>query len=244
MTYLLLGGTSGLGRNVANELAARGESLVVVSSDLRDARAQAADLALRFEVRTEGVALDLAQPDPELAALDRALKGLGRLRGIIVAAGASREGDVIGNLEGSAEATLRVNFLGPSRVVEHFLPTLEPSSSSLIVGIGSIAACRGRRRNVVYSAAKSALASYFESLRHASGQTGIRIHFYTVGYLDTNLAFGLNLPLPVADPSVLARRIVGNLDRPSAAFYFPRYWRGACLLLRLLPWPLFRLLRH
>lgn len=244
MTYLLLGGTSGLGRNVANQLAARGQSVVVVSSDLRDARAQAADLALRFRVRTEGVALDLARSNPDVAALDSALDGFGRLRGMIVAAGASRDGDAIGGLEGSAEDTLRVNFLGPIRVVEHLLPTLEPSRSSLIVGIGSIAACRGRRRNVAYSAAKRALASYFESLRHASGQTGIRVHFYTVGYLDTNLAFGLDLPLPAVDPSLLARRIVGNLDRQSGAFYFPRYWRGVCVLLRLLPWPLFRLLRH
>ena len=244
MTYLLLGGPSGLGRSVAEGLAARGEDLVVVSSDQRDAHAQAADLTLRFGVRAEHVALDLAHRDLTFDALDLALGRLREVRGVIVTAGASVDGDLVGCIERSAEVILRVNFLGPCLVVEHLLPVLAASKSSLVVGIGSVAACRGRRQNVAYSAAKRALQSYFESLRHTVGQEGTRVHFYTAGYLDTNLSFGRRLPLPAASPHRFARRILSNLDQPSGCHYYPRYWRGLCALIRIMPWALYRRLRH
>ena len=41
--------------------------------------------------------------------------------------------------------------------------------------------------NVAYSAAKRALASFFESLRHACADTGVAVQFYVLGYMDTEL---------------------------------------------------------
>jgi short-subunit dehydrogenase len=76
-----------------------------------------------------------------------------------------------------------------------------------------VAATRGRATNVVYSASKRALQTYFEGLRHASVGTPVRVQFYVVGYLDTNLAFGRRTLLPRADPEGLAARVVRDLDR-------------------------------
>lgn len=243
MNFLVVGGSSGLGRALTAGLAARGHDVVVISSDARDAEAQSADLRLRHGVRSEGVALDLGRRDLDLKDLDDALVRLGPMDGIVVTAGASRQEDVVGEIGEFAEEIVRINFLGPCRVIEHCLARLKRSRSSLVLGIGSVAACRGRRRNAAYSAAKRALGSYFESLRHAAGTEGPRIHYCVVGYLDTNLAFGLDLPLAPADPREVARRILDDLGRPSGTRYYPRYWRPLSVLLRLLPWALFLRLR-
>ena len=45
------------------------------------------------------------------------------------------------------------------------------------VAWGSVAAVRGRRRNVAYSAAKRALQSFFESLRHACVGSSVTVQF-------------------------------------------------------------------
>ena len=52
----------------------------------------------------------------------------------------------------------------------------------------------GRSRNVAYSAAKRALASFFESLRHAFADSGVVVQFYVLGYMDTELAAGIQSP--------------------------------------------------
>ncbi|MBK6335987.1 MAG: SDR family oxidoreductase [Betaproteobacteria bacterium] len=90
---MVIGGSSGLGRALAERLACAGHSLVLVSSDLRDTQALAADLALRWGVQAVPMALDLAQSPLPLAALDAALAAMPPLTGLLLAAGMNREGD-------------------------------------------------------------------------------------------------------------------------------------------------------
>ena len=54
----------------------------------------------------------------------------------------------------------------------------------------------GRNLNNFYAAAKRALETHFESLAFENLNNNLKIHFYTLGYLDTNLAFGKKLGLP------------------------------------------------
>jgi short-subunit dehydrogenase len=244
MTYLVVGAPSGVGRSVAETLAAEGEDLVLVSRDKRDSSAQAEDLFYRFNVRTKAIALDLARLPHEFAELDSALESLGNVNGIIITAGSGSENDSIGNLEVCADVILTVNFLSVCHCIEHLLPRLYSADRPVVVGIGSVAACRGRSRNVMYAAAKRALQSYFESLRHAVEGSGIRVQFYRLGYVETNLAFGQRLLLPSASPAAVARRIVSNLSRRSGSFSYPRFWYAICLLLRVMPWAVFRQLRR
>jgi short-subunit dehydrogenase len=87
-----------------------------------------------------------------------------------------------------------------------------------------------------YSAAKRALHSYFESLRHALSERGIRVQFYVAGFLDTNLAYGVRTPLPKADPRRLADEVVRQLGKDIGVRYFPAWWRPICAALRVAPW--------
>lgn len=91
----------------------------------------------------------------------------------------------------------------------------------VIVGFGSVAAVRGRSYNMSYSAAKRALESYFESLRHALSERDIRVQFYVAGFLDTNLAYGVRTHLPKADPHRLADEVVRQLGKDIGMRYFP-----------------------
>jgi len=244
MSYVIFGAPSGVGRYVAECLAAAGEELVLVSRDKRDATAQAADLFYRYDIRAKAVALDLAEDTYDFVELDSALDDSQNVSGIIVTAGASFENDSIGSLGAAAEAIMRINFLSACLCIEHVLPRILSAKAPVIVGIGSIAACRGRSRNVVYAAAKRALLSYFESLRHAMEGLGVRVQFYQLGYIDTNLAFGQRVLLPIASPQSVGRKIVENLKRRSGFFFYPRFWYIVCLLLRALPWVAFRRLKQ
>jgi NAD(P)-dependent dehydrogenase (short-subunit alcohol dehydrogenase family) len=134
---------------------------------------------------------------------------------------------------------VNVNFLSVVAIVQLALPYLA-GGRGVIVGFGSIAAARGRSYNIAYSAAKRALESYFESLRHAVGDRGIRVQFYIPGFLDTNLAYGLRTPLPKADSARFADEVVRRLGEEVGVRYFPAWWRPVCTVVRLVPWSLMR----
>ena len=59
MIAIVVGASAGLGRALAEELAATGHDLVVVSSDARDLEALASDLRIRHGVRVVTVPFDL-----------------------------------------------------------------------------------------------------------------------------------------------------------------------------------------
>jgi short-subunit dehydrogenase len=240
MTYLIVGGSSGLGRALAERFARAGHALVLISSDLRDTRAVASDLALRYRVPVLPVLFDLATPAADFRAVDSALHGLPPLAGLLLPAGMNRSDDEPGQPPQALDALTSVNYTAPCKFIDHYLPRLRSGASGLIVGFGSVAATRGRTRNAAYSAAKRALACYFESLRHSLSESNVVVQFYVLGYLDTHLAFGLETPLPRAAPAVCAERVFRRRDEDFGQAYFPSYWGPICFVLRGLPWFVFR----
>lgn len=243
MNYIIFGASAGLGRALANKFAAAGHDLIVLSSDERDLSALAADLSIRHGVRVAKLTADVAAGDAYLDDLAAEADRYGGIDGLLFPVGAVLPGDD-GTLESENVTWLtRVNFLCIVAAIARFLPSLRSRSQAVIVGFGSVAATRGRKANMVYAAAKRALQSLFESLRHACVGSNITVQFYVLGYIDTNLAFGRRTPLPRADPEFLSARVLRDLGRDIGVAYHPSFWRLVCTLLRWTPWFVYKRLK-
>ena len=239
MSYLIVGASTGLGRALAEEYAGAGFDLVLVSRDQRDVEPLAAHLRIRFGIVAIALAADLARDDQYVVAVEDALAQVSPLRGLLLPIGASHLDDQIGLSDDLMMQIVYTNFLNPCRLLNLLLPRLRGGE---VVGFGSVAGVRGRTRNAAYAASKSALLTYFESLRHWAAAEGVAVRFYIPGYLDTNLAFSQNLPFRAADTRSLARRVRADTGLTRTR-YFPGYWRFIVSLLLLLPWSIYRRLR-
>ena len=240
MTWVVVGASSGLGRSLSTELAVRGGALLLVSSDARDLSALCADLELRFSCRARYMESDGRDPAGMADALAEALGEAARIDGILLPIGMIDDGDDGALPPDRAAAIVNVNFLAVSAVVSRLLPRLASQRSGSLVGFGSVAALRGRSRNVVYSAAKRALQGYFESLRHACEPKGLAVAFYVLGYMDTSMAYGRRLAIPKANPDAVAAHVCDHLGRHRGVHYVPRFWGPISLVVRNMPWALFR----
>lgn len=240
MTYIIAGGSSGLGRALAERFAAGGYSLVLLSTDERDTCAIAADLELRYAAVVRSVRFDLAASSLSFEKIDATLEEMAPLEGLLLPAGAVSADDEPGIDPDQFDALLCVNFISICKLINHYLPRLQQISHSAIIGFGSIASARGRKRNAAYAAAKTALNSYFESLRHSMADSSTKVQFYINGYLDTNLAFAEQTPLPAASPERLADLVFKHRQKDIGQRFFPRYWYFICGILKLLPWVIFR----
>jgi short-subunit dehydrogenase len=238
-----VGASAGLGRSIAERLAASGHDLVVASSDERDLAALASHIRIRYGVRATTVAGDLASGAPDPDRLVGAAGDLGGADALLLPIGWTALIDDGRWDPGLTERVVRTNFLSVVTVISRFLEELERRPRAVIVGFGSVAAARGRGANMVYAASKRALQTYFESLRHRCSDTDIRVQFYILGYLDTNLAFGRKTALPRAAPDRLAARVARDLTRGEGVVYYPWMWRLVCSLLPLVPWCVFKRLK-
>ena len=61
------------------------------------------------------------------------------------------------------------------------------------------------------------------------------IQFYTLGYLDTNLAFGKELFLPKGSTFKLANIVFKNLNVNFKKTYYPLFWSVISFILKIIP---------
>ena len=70
--------------------------------------------------------------------------------------------------------------------------------------------------------------------------TKLKIQFYTIGYLDTNLSYGRKLLLPRGSTKKLAQIVYKNLNKNYKKTYYPLWWVIIITIIKLLPFTLIR----
>jgi len=240
MNFIIIGASSGLGRALVEELSKAGHKLLLVASDVRDLTAMASDLSLRTSGVVDSLACHIDTHDLWLADLEKKIAAAGDLDGLFFPLGWSAEQDQVCSTPELAAKLMEVNFTAIVKIISHCLPHFFARNRGYIVGFGSVASLRGRSSNVLYAAAKRALTSYFESLRHATFKTNVIVQLYQLGYMDTSHNFGRKLIFPKADPVAVARYVVKNLNRDFGFIFFPRFWFIVQYVVRWLPWRIFK----
>ena len=193
-TFLVTGGASGLGRAVAERLAAAGASIVVADLDPEGASVTAR-IGGRF-ART-----DVAEAEDGEAAIRVALDAYGRLDGLVTCAGIVSGGKVVGrdgphDLEAFAR-TVRVNLIGTFNMVRlaaQAMAGAEPDGEGergVIVATSSIAAFDGQIGQAAYAASKGGVASLTLPLARELAAHGIRVVTIAPGIFETPMMAGL-----------------------------------------------------
>ena len=113
-------------------------------------------------------------------------------------------------------------------------------NKGVIVGFGSISSTIGRDVNTVYAASKRGLESLFESLAIMALPSKLKIQYYTIGYLDTNLSYGKKLLLPKGSVNKLAKIVYKNLKKSYKKIYYPSWWVLIFIIIKILPFSFIR----
>jgi len=170
----ITGGSKGIGRAIAEELAARGANVFLVArgQDALDETA-AAIRAANPDVRVEAHACDVADYDQVEAAVSKMRDAFGGIDGVVNNAGLSipRYFDDIPPEE--FEHTMRVNYLGSVYPTKAALPHLK--SGAFISVTASVAGYLGAFGFTSYAPTKFAQIGFAESLQQELAPRGIRV---------------------------------------------------------------------
>lgn len=125
-TVVVIGGTAGLGREVARRAADRGETVVLSGRDAEHARSVAAEIG----GRTTGIGVDLADPGRLGASLD----GIERVDHLVIA-GIARDQNTAAAYDYKAALDLvTMKLVGYTETIHQLLPAMAPNASILLFG--------------------------------------------------------------------------------------------------------------
>ena len=180
-TVLVTGASSGIGAELARQLAQHGSDLVLVARRTERLEALAAELRERYGVTVHTIAADLS-----LDAAGEGLLAAVRGRGIRVTSVVNNAGfGIWQRFAQSDPAELRrmvaVNVAAVLDISRAFLPELTRTPGGYLVNISSLAAYSSIPMQGAYSATKAFVLSFTESLWAESRGSGLRVLAYAPG---------------------------------------------------------------
>lgn len=236
----ITGASSGIGRELALQLARRG---AIVAASARSAD-KLAGLAV-LEPRIKAYPLDVTDRAAVKVAADRIAAELGPVDLAILNAGVGTFASGAKFDAGLAAETMAVNYLGIANALEALIPAMVARGSGHLAFVASVAGYRGLARAAAYGASKAAVINLAESLAIDLGRHGITVSVVNPGFVDTPMTEANRFAMPfLLQADDAAERIIRGLERRKLEIAFP--WQMVAMLkaARLLPAPLYvRLMR-
>ena len=204
-TAVVTGGAQGIGRAVADRLAADGADVIV--GDLRDP----GDLG----VRQRWVELDVTS---ELSTTALAAAVGESVDVLVNNAGIMFEASIAEQTVEQWDMAMAVNLRGPWLMTKALLPQLQADGGGAVVNIGSIEGIGSNPLHTAYSASKAGVHGLTAAMAVDLGPLGIRCNAVAPGWIDTALNRDYLDRLPNRDQAIAELAVlhpVGHIGDPA-----------------------------
>ena len=236
---LVTGASRGIGRALAEALAARGATLGLAARSTDELEAVAGGLPGEHHV----LACDVTDASAVAATVEAFIAAAGGLDLVVANAGVATYGPFREMDVATIDRMTQVNWLGTAYTVHAALPHLLDRAEGHIVVMSSGAAHRSFPWAAVYGATKAAQRMFGEALRHELSGTGVSLTLVYPGEIETALHDHERDRLPdwhrggarAARAEELAARVVAAVEADERAVYHPPAVRALGVLHGLSP---------
>ena len=185
---IVTGGSQGIGRSIAEFLAAKGGDVVIF--DIADSSDIVQYIRQKGQ-RSEFYQIDVSNFNMVGEAVDKVIKDMGRVSNLVNNAGITADKLLLRMKEEDWDRVLQINlksaFNCTRAVVRYMLKT-----GGSIVNISSIAGVMGNAGQANYAASKAGLIGFTKSVAREYGERGIRVNAVAPGFIKTRMTESLD----------------------------------------------------
>ena len=232
---LVTGASSGIGWELAKQLAAEG-CKVGAAARRADPLDELAAHITAAGGEAVAVPCDVGDRAQVEAAFARVRARFGPIDLVVANAGVGRPTlrDPVNMAE--IEETFRINLMGVVYTVSAALPEMLARKSGHLVAVSSLAGYRGLPAEAAYCASKAAVNTYMDALRIHLRGTGVRVTTICPGFVKTPMTATNKFRMPqVMEAEYAARKMIGAIRAGKKVYNFPRRLHLLVKLSRWLP---------
>ena len=248
---VVTGGSSGLGRIIAEAFAAAGADLAIVALEKNDVETVAAEIGSKHGVEAIPLHADITVQEDVDHVFRTVQERWGGLDVLVNNAGRSMRGRVLDTTPEQFQALFDLNVLGTIRCTRAAVPMLLQRRGH-VVNIGSLAAKSAAKFVGAYPVSKFAVAAYSQQLRLELGPEGLHVLLVCPGPIkrdnerlypleglegipDGARAPGAGVKVGRIDPNWLAAKILKYCEKRKPELVIPAKARLLFTLSQLFP---------
>lgn len=185
---LVTGASRGIGRAIAEALAAQGACVIGTATSESGAEAISSYLG----DKGKGLALNVTDPASIEATLDTIRAEFGEVDILVNNAGITRDNLLMRMKDDEWQDIMDTNLTSVFRLSKAVLRAMMKKRHGRIISIGSVVGTMGNAGQTNYAAAKAGLVGFTKSLAREVASRGITVNAVAPGFIETDMTRALN----------------------------------------------------
>lgn len=225
---LITGGARGIGRCIAEALAAEGAALCLVDINHEGAGQTARELADRFGVKATGMGCDVSDPEACAAMVKQTADDFGRIDILVNNAGITRDKLIARMSTEDWQSVININLNSVFFCSKAAARLMARQRSGRIISIASVVGLMGNAGQCNYSASKAGIIGFTKSLAREVAARGVTVNAVAPGFIATEMteqlpeeirnAYLRQIPLNRFGTPEEVARVVTFLASPGASY--------------------------
>lgn len=187
MTALVTGASKGIGRVIAEQLAADGYDLALVGRDTASLEEVKETVSENHDIKAISIEADLSDISSCSRIVEETVKAFGGLDLLVNCAGLSHKGSFTTVTPEEWDRIFAVNARAPFFISQAALPYLKRSEKPIVINVASVVGFKGYADQSVYSSSKHALTGFTKVFAKEVQPFGIRVHLISPGGVATEM---------------------------------------------------------
>ena len=184
---LVTGGSRGIGRAIAEGLAADGMDVAVVYAGNEAAAAEAVAACEAAGACARAYRCDVSSPDEAKATVEAVLADFGSVWALVNNAGVTRDGLLVRMKDEDFDRVIAVNLKGAFNTTRALARTFMRQRGGRIVNMASVVGIMGNAGQANYAASKAGLIGLTKSVARELAPRGVTVNAIAPGFVETDM---------------------------------------------------------
>ena len=212
---VVTGGNGGIGRGMAEGLAAAGADIAIVARNEAKTDQAAKNIEETYGVRVLGMKIDVGNDADITEMVQKARDHFGRIDILVNNAGMNIRKMPQDYAASEWDKVLDINLRAPFLCCQAVYPVMKAGGGGKIINIGSMTSIFGGSKLAPYGSSKGGIVQLTRSLAAAWAPDNIQVNAVLPGWIDTDLTVQARKDIPGLHERVLDRTPAGRWGLPS-----------------------------
>ncbi len=184
---IVTGGSQGIGRAVALNLAKNGANVAILYVGDRERGANTVKEIEALGVKAAEIYCNVADFEESKTAVDEVLKLFGRIDILVNNAGITRDNLILKMTENEFDSVINVNLKGSFNMIKHTYPLFMRQRYGRVVSISSVVGIAGNKGQANYSASKAGIIGLTKSAAKELASRNVTYNAIAPGFIETDM---------------------------------------------------------